>query len=170
MKAPYTQSTFNLDKERFVCDVGSSSEVPIVFKQIVDKIYSGKSAEFQGIIIQPKTQNGIKLFLGLRKNDKFGSIIILGTHGDSSEIINDIGVGFPPLNQVLARQIIENAKIFSRTTKTHLLTLSQPPKTGEIMVRFCQLIFDFPEMKQIDINPLIVNAGSVSALDAMRYS
>ena len=94
MKALNTQSTFNLEKGTIVCDVCSSSEVPIVFNQIVDKIYSGKSAEFQGIIIQPKTHNGIKLFLGLRKNNKFGSIIILGTRGDSSEIINNISRGF----------------------------------------------------------------------------
>ena len=166
MKALNVQSTFKHEKGTIVCDVGSSSEVPIAFNQIVDKINSSKSAEFQGIIIQPKTHNGIKLFLGLRKNDKFGSIIILGTHGDSSEIINNMAVGFPPLNQVLARQIIESAKIFQPNDKESSASTFELAKTEEIMVRFCQLIIDFPEIKQIDINPLIVNASSVCAIDA----
>ena len=89
--------------------------MPVAFKGIVDKINSSSLAEFQGIVIQPKIQeNCTKLFLGLRKNNKFGSIIIFGTRGDSPEIITDISVGFPPLNQVLARQIIEKIKIFQR--------------------------------------------------------
>ena len=113
MKALYAQSTFKNKTEGLACEVYSSSEVPIAFKGIVDKINSSSLAEFQGIVIQPKIQeNCTKLFLGLRKNNKFGSIIIFGTRGDSPEIITDISVGFPPLNQVLARQIVEKIRIF----------------------------------------------------------
>ena len=144
----------------FACEVYSSSEVPVAFKGIVDKINSSSLAEFQGIVIQPKIQeNCTKLFLGLRKNNKFGSIIIFGTRGDSPEIITDISVGFPPLNQVLARQIIEKIRIFHRNNDASSTRAFEIGIIEEILVKFCQLVMDFPEIKQIDINPLIVNSG-----------
>ena len=121
--------------------------------------------EFQGIVIQPKMQNeGTKFFLGLRKNNKFGPIIIFGISGDSPEIINNISVGFPPLNQVLAKQIIEKAKIF----QPNILLPPNISKMGvieETLVKFCQLVLDFPEIKQIDINQLNVNRSGVYAVD-----
>jgi acetyltransferase len=112
MKAMCTQSTFKNENEKLACDVCSSSEVPLLFDQLVDKINSSNSTEFQGIAIQPKMRNNsYELFLGLRKNSKFGSIIILGTSGNSGEIIEDLTVGFPPLNQVLAKQLIEKTNL-----------------------------------------------------------
>ncbi|MGA3288868.1 MAG: GNAT family N-acetyltransferase [Candidatus Bathyarchaeia archaeon] len=166
MKALYAQSTFKNKKEELVCDVYSSSEVPLAFKRIVDKINSNSLAEFQGIVIQPKIQEDCtKLFLGLRKNNKFGSTIILGTRGDSPEIINDISVGFPPLNQVLARQIVEKTRIFQPDKDASSASTFEIGVIEEILVKFCQLVMDFPEIKQMDINPLIVNSAGALAVD-----
>lgn len=166
MKARNAKSTFQHEKQEFTRDVYSSSEVPIAFKQITDKINSSKSTEFQGIVVQPKaTDNGTKLFMGLRKNNKFGPIIILGTRGDSSEAINDISVGFPPLNQVLARQMIEKTKIFQPNNETSPSSTFNIGVLEEILVKFCQLIIDFPEIKQIDMNPVIVNCSSAFVID-----
>ncbi len=170
MKALYAQSTFKNKKEgpacEVACDVYSSSEVPVAFKGIVDKINSSSLAEFQGIVIQPKIQeNCTKLFLGLRKNNKFGSIIIFGTRGDSPEIITDLSVGFPPLNQVLARQIVEKIRIFQRDKEASSARNFEIGIIEEILVKFCQLAMDFPEIKQMDINPLIVNSAGALAVD-----
>ena len=103
--------------------------------------------------------------MGLRKNNKFGSIIIFGIRGDSPEIINDISVGFPPLNQVLARQIIEKTRIFQRGNDASSASALEIGIIEEILVKFCQLVMDFPEIKQIDINPVIVNSAGASAVD-----
>ena len=130
------------------------------------KLTRSSLAEFQGIVIQPKIQeNCTKLFLGLRKNNKFGSIIIFGTRGDSPEIITDVSVGFPPLNQVLARQIIEKIRIFHRNNDASSTRAFEIGVIEEILVKFCQLVVDFPEIKQIDINPLIVNSGGAFVAD-----
>ena len=166
MKAQYTQSDLKNKKEGFTCEVYSSSEVPIAFKGLVDKINSNILAEFQGIAIQPKIQeNCTKLFLGLRKSNKFGSTIIFGTRENSSEIITDISVGFPPLNQVLARQIIEKIRIFRRDNGASSARAFEIGVIEEILMKFCQLTMDFPEIKQMDINPLIFNNAGAFAVD-----
>ena len=97
MRPLYVQSTLRHERDELILNVFSLSEVPAAFYQIVNKIEPSRSSEFQGVIIQPKMQSGAKkLFLGLRKNNKFGPIIIFGTPGDEPEIINNISVGFPP--------------------------------------------------------------------------
>lgn len=169
MKAMYTQSTLKNEGEKLACDVCSSCELPLLFDQLVDKINSSNSTEFQGIAIQPKMRNKVyELFLGLRKNNKFGSIIIFGTSGNSGEIIKDLTVGFPPLNQVLAKQLIEK-------TKTKILQYANATQDcnfeteviEEMIVKFSQLVIDFPEIKEIDINPLVINRGEAAVVDAL---
>lgn len=165
LKALNVKSTFKHEKLGLTRDVYSSSEVPTAFRQITEIVNSSKSTEFQGIVVQPKTpENGAKLFLGLRKNNTFGSAIVLGTHGDSSEGINDITVGFPPLNQVLARQMIEKTKIFQQGKVSSPGTFNVV-LLEEILVKFCQLVIDFPEIRQIDIGSLIVNSSNATVTD-----
>ncbi|MGA3058899.1 MAG: GNAT family N-acetyltransferase [Candidatus Bathyarchaeia archaeon] len=165
MKAHHTQSAFKNKKEKLEVEVYSSSQVSLAFKGLADKINSSL-AEFQGIVIQPKIQeNCTKLFLGLRKNNKFGSIIIFGTSGDTPETINNLGVGFPPLNQVLARQIIQKTRIIQRGNDASSANALEIGTIEETLVKFSQLVVDFPEIKQIDINPLIVNSSGVQAID-----
>ena len=166
MKTPYGQSAFKRKMEELAFVVHSSSEVSDVFKEIADKINAGSLTEFPGIVIQSKIQeNCPKLFLGLRKNSKFGSIIIFGTLGYSPEIINHVSVGFPPLNQVLARQIIEKTGIFQGDNEGSSAVAAKIHIIEEIMVKFSQLAIDFPEIKQIDVNPLIVSNAGASVAD-----
>jgi acetyltransferase len=167
MKALNVKSSFdNKKQEELKRDVYSSSEVPIAFKQITDKINSSKSTDFDGVVIQPKTpENCTKLFIGLRKNNLFGPIIILGTLGVYPETFNDISVGFPPINKVLARQMIENIRIFQPNNESFPADTFNIGVLEETLVKFCQLVIDFPEIKQIDINPLIFNGSDVSVID-----
>jgi len=166
MRPLHVQSTLKRENEEFILNVFSLSEVPAAFSQIANKIEPIRSSEFQGVIIQPKMHSGVKkLFLGLRKNSKFGPIIIFGTPGDEPEIINNISVGFPPLNQVLAKQIIERTKIFQPNNNALSLDISQLSVLEELLVKFSQMILDYPEIKQIDINPLIVSSTGVYAVD-----
>ncbi len=166
MKEPYAQSTVKNKTEGLECAVYSASEVCGAFKRIVDKINSSSLSDFQGIVVQPKIQeNCTKLFLGLRKNNNFGSTIIFGTRGNSPQIITNLSVGFPPLNQVLARQIIEKNGTFQRGIGALSANIQEIGVIEETLVKFCQLVMDFPEIKQIDINPLIVNDARASAVD-----
>jgi acetyltransferase len=167
MKAPIAQLSVKDEKEELVSEVHSISEIPIAFYQISDEIRSNKSADFQGMVIQPNTKgSGTKLFLGLRKNNKFGSIILLGNRGDSTKIINNLSVGFPPLNQVLARQIMKNTKVLQQGKATTGADGFEAGLIEEILIKFSQLVTDFPEIMEVDINPIVVNGSSVCAVNA----
>jgi acetyltransferase len=125
-----------------------------------------KTNDFQGVAIQPKLLNApCNLFLGSRKDPQFGSIICLGTGGALVEKDRELSVGFPPLNQVLARQIIENTKAL-HYCKVACKDKFETGPIEEIIIKFSQLIVDFPEIRKVDINPIVVKDGNAYVVDA----
>jgi acetyltransferase len=84
--------------------------------------------------------------------------------GIAAELFKDVGVGFPPLNQVLARRLMERTAIYKHAMSgggsLNLKLLE------EVLVKFSLLVVDFPEIREIDVNPLIVDENSAVAVDA----
>ena len=104
------------------------------------------------------------MILGSKKDARFGSTIVFGLGGRTAELFKDVSIGFPPLNQTLARRLIEDTAIYE------LITSDDHPFNArileEIIVKFSQLVTDFPEVREIDVNPLIVDKNSAVAADA----
>jgi acetyltransferase len=149
-----------------ILNVCSSSEAKTLFGEIANRVKNYSStAEFQGVIIQPMIrEKGYEMIIGSKKDTQFGSIILFGMGGTAAELFKDVSIGFPPLNQILARQLIEDTTICK-----HAPSIGQPLNVKlieEILVKFSQLVTDFPEIKEIDVNPLIVNENGAVAVDA----
>jgi acetyltransferase len=166
MKALLEQSSNHNSSKRLEVEVDSKEELTDKFAYLTKSIESSSClTEAQGIAIQPKPQSiGYKLFLGLRKHPRFGPIIVLGRILNQVGIIGDIAIGFPPLNQVLARQLMEKAKFCEFESAVGI-----PFDFGvveQIIVRFSQIALDFFEVEEIDINPLIVYGANAVAVDA----
>jgi acetyltransferase len=144
----------------------SESEIEEAFKELRQRVKTTKpSAEFRGVIIQPMVMNsGIELLIGAKRDSQFGSVIVFGTGGVATEFLKDVNVGFPPLNQILARRLVEGTKVHDLLSEGEEETPVQR-HLEEVLVKFSQLIIDFPEITAVDINPFIVSKGSGLAVD-----
>jgi len=166
MKALSPQATHKSKIAGVILNVCSTLEVQASFGEIAKKVQKiGGNAEFQGVAIQPMICNkGYELLIGSKKDSQFGSVVIFGRGGTEAELIKDISIGFPPLNQVLARRLIEDTIIYQHSN------LSEFPLNvkalEEILVKFSQLVIDFAEIKEIDVNPLILDKNGAVAVDA----
>jgi acetyltransferase len=143
----------------------SNQGIDAKFNQLKHEIESSNLEEFQGIAIQPMQQaSGIKLFLGLRKHPRFGPVIVLAKISEIPGVLRDVAVGFPPLNQILARRLMETAKLH----QIELLsgTAFNASAVEQVIVRFSQLVLDFPEVREINVYPLTVCGSEVFAVDA----
>ncbi len=149
-----------------ILNVCSQSEIKSVFGEIANRVENcSRTAEFQGVTVQPMIrEKGCELLIGSKKDDQFGSTILFGTGGTSTELFKDVSIGFPPLNQTLARRLIEDTAIYKHAESTgHPLNVAL---IEEILAKFSQLVTDFPEIKEIDINPLIFTEKTAVAVDA----
>jgi acetyltransferase len=166
MKALSPQVTHKSRIDGVILNVCSPSEIASSFEELSRRVKNHSStAEFQGVAIQPMIrQKGHELIIGSKKTPRFGAVIVFGMGGTSTELFKDVTVGFPPLNQVLARQLIEGTAIYKNASASGSplgLRLLE-----EILVKFSQLVTDFPEITEIDVNPLMVSSGSAVAVDA----
>ncbi len=166
MKALSPQVTHKSKIEGVILNVWSPSETTAFFEELANRVKNYSStAEFQGAIIQPMIRKkGYELLVGSKKDPQFGSVIIFGMGGTAAELSKDVSVGLPPLNQVLARRLVENTAIYKYASSSGLPF--NVKLLEEILVKFSQLVIDFPEIKEIDINPLIVDESSAVAVDA----
>jgi acetyltransferase len=124
-------------------------------------------ALIEGVTVQ-KMIEGIdyELILGSKKDKDFGAVILFGMGGITAELIRDFSIGLPPLNQTLAKRLMEETKAYKLIQGWR----GKPPANIEeletTLVNFSNLIVDFPEIGEIDINPLAISGGKLCALDA----
>jgi acetyltransferase len=124
-------------------------------------------AEIKGVTIQKMIKNkGTELIIGSKKDPIFGSVVLFGMGGIYTELFKDKAIGFPPLNQVLAQRIIEKTNAYKLLKGFRNIQPVDIQKVEETLVKFSQMIIDHPEIKEIDINPLIASDDGLTAVDA----
>jgi len=138
------------------------------FNKLINNVkHNAPNAKIEGVYVQKMvTKADYELIIGSKKDPIFGSIILFGSGGVGVELFKDYSIGLPPLNKVLARKLMEETQIYKALKKGFR---NKPPaslsRLEEVLVGFSNMIIDFPEIKEIDINPLMVSSDQVYAVD-----
>ncbi len=107
-----------------------------------------------------------ELIVGVATDRVFGPVILVGHGGVAVEVMDDHAIGLPPLNMVLARDMIAHTRV-ARLLDGYR---GRPPADLDAicrtLVQVSQLVVDLPELIELDINPLLADSGGVIALDA----
>jgi acetyltransferase len=139
------------------------------FVKLVDRVRKAKpDARIDGVYVQEMMRSiEYELILGSKKDVDFGAVILFGQGGIGVELFKDFSIGLPPLNQVLARRVIEETRIYEALSKG---LRNKPPvdlrSLEQVMVRFSNMIVDFPEIAEMDINPLVISGDKLWAMDS----
>ncbi|MDY6852038.1 MAG: acetate--CoA ligase family protein, partial [Thermodesulfobacteriota bacterium] len=124
-------------------------------------------AEFLGVSVQPMLPHlDFELILGSKKDDQFGPVILFGMGGIMTEVLRDRALGLPPLNALLAKRMMAATKVYKFLQGYRNRPGADLPLLEEILVRLSQLVTDFPEIVELDINPMVVKEDYAFALDA----
>ena len=110
--------------------------------------------------------NAFELIIGSKKDPIFGSVIMVGMGGVAAEVFRDRALALPPLNESLARRMLESLKSWPLLKGYRGKPGANIERLLEILMRFSYLVADYPEIKEFDVNPLLVTAEDVVALDA----
>lgn len=149
-----------------------AGEVRLAFREMKEKVEAaGRIADMEGVIIQPMVKGGQEMIVGMSTDPFFGPLIMIGVGGVSVELIKDISFAIHPLTDA------EPDRMLSQLKSAPLLKgwRGKPPadvnSLKEVLLRFSALIEDFPEIDQMEINPLIVleEGKGCSAVDARIY-
>lgn len=124
-------------------------------------------AVIEGITLQKMIENvDYQLIVGSQRDKDFGSFILFGMGGRNADLIRDFSIGLPPLNRTLAKRLMEETKAYSLIQGYRGKTPADLNALEEVLVNFSNLIVDFPEIAEIEINPLVISDGRPCALNA----
>ncbi len=139
------------------------------YRQLIENVHRHKpSAIIDGVTVQKMadTKNAVELIVGFKKEENFGTVMLVGMGGITAELFKDQRLEFPPLNERLARQMIESLKIYPLLKGYRGSPPKNIDKLIEALIRLSYLAADYPEIEELDINPLLVTPKDVIALDA----
>ncbi|MGD2056846.1 MAG: GNAT family N-acetyltransferase [Gammaproteobacteria bacterium] len=150
-------------------DLQDASAVQEAYETMLQRVQVRRLAgHVEGVTLQrmicPK--DGLEMILGASMDPTFGPVIMVGLGGVATEIYSDHALGLPPLNERLARNMVESLRCWPMLQGYR----GSPPvnidRLIEAMIRFSCLIADYPEIREFDINPLLATPDGVVALDA----
>ena len=107
-----------------------------------------------------------ELILGAKQDRDFGPVILFGMGGILTEVLKDRAIALPPLNRLLAKRLMEETKVYQLLQGYRDIPPANIQLLEEILIRLAQLVTDFSEIEELDINPLFVNEKNACAIDA----
>jgi acetyltransferase len=159
--------THKSDVGGIALNVRSAPEAANQFTKIMDRVKAARpDAKLQGVTVQQMSRGGIEVILGARRDDTFGPALMFGMGGTGVELYRDVAVDFPPLNAALARTMIDTTRVSKLLEGYRGRPAADMMALEQALVKMSYLLVDFPEILEMDINPLQAREDGISGLDA----
>lgn len=136
---------------------------------MLERVHTAQpDARITGFTIEPmiRAKDAYELIIGLSEDAQFGPVILFGQGGTATEILADRALALPPLNMMLAQDLISRTKVYKLLRGFR----DQPPAAIDAiamtLLKLSQIAVDLPEVVELDINPLLAGPADVLALDA----
>ncbi|MFY8087535.1 MAG: GNAT family N-acetyltransferase, partial [Rubrivivax sp.] len=139
------------------------------FTDIVDRVKRLQpDARINGVTVQKmaRARRGREVYVGVVTDEPFGPVILFGAGGTMIELIADRAMELPPLNQFLARRLIERSRVAETLSRWHGAQAADLEAIEHILLRVSEMVCEFPQLREMDINPIIVDDTGAVAVDA----
>jgi acetyltransferase len=147
-------------------NLGNKPEIRQAYYDIEKSVRAIPGA-FLGVAVEPMIQSDCyELIFGSSIDPQFGPVLLFGSGGQLVEVVKDYALGLPPLNATLARRLMEQTRIFTALKGVRGRAPVNQAQLERVLVQFSLLVAEQPWIKEIDINPFVVSATQMLALDA----
>ena len=168
LKIVSPEISYKSDAGGVVLGISSEEELREEYVKLLERVRSYcTDATIVGVTVQRMMDKiDYEVILGAKKDEDFGSVILFGMGGIGVQIFQDFSVALPPLNQALARKLMEETRVYRLLQGYRGKPPADLAKLEQIVLAFSNLIADFPEIAEMDINPIALSDGKAIALDA----
>jgi acetyltransferase len=144
-------------------------EIGFGFELIHERVLQrAPNAKFRGVLVQQMVSRraGRELIVGIARDPSFGPVISFGMGGIAVEIVRDSALALPPLNRMLAGDLIDRTRVATMLKPFRGMPGVNMDSLIDALLRVSELACEFPCLAELDINPLLVDENGVIALDA----
>lgn len=152
-----------------IVGVKDATEVRRIFGDITQKARRLMPfAEIKGVLVQQMITGGKEVILGMSRDPQFGPLLMFGLGGIYIEVLKDVTFRIAPIGLNEAEEMIREIRSFPLLLGVRGERPADTDALVDNIIRLSQLVTDFPEIMEMDINPLIVfpEGGGAMALDA----
>ena len=149
--------------------LGSAQAVRGAYHDIIEAVQKrSPKSRLAGISIEPMVvkPNGRELMVGIVSDPVFGPVITFGAGGTMVEVIADRAVALPPLNRHLIANMISRTRVSRMLDAFRNMPQAKVEALEDLLLRVSEMVCELPWIKEMDINPLILDENGVLAADA----
>lgn len=145
----------------------SAAQVKAAFDEIISNC-RGKypRANIHGISVQKAVPPGVELIIGMYKDAQFGPVLVFGLGGIWTEVLEDTSLRITPITRRDAREMIKEIKGYRLLTGYRGRAPVNIKALEDMLLAISAFVEDNPEIKEMDINPVIASGDHVMAVDA----
>jgi acetyltransferase len=169
MKVMSPQITHKTEVDGVALGLANDDAVEAAFARIVATANQKRpDARVEGVTVQKMVTypSGLELIVGAKRDPIFGAVLLVGTGGTAAELFRDMALELPPLSERLARRMLESLRSWPLLQGYRGRPVVNIDRLIEVLMRLSYLVADYPEIKELDVNPLLVTPDDAIALDA----
>lgn len=158
MKIVSPQIIHKSDAGGVIINLADADAVKTAFDRIIDNAKAfNPEAQIDGILVQKMAPKGQEVILGANRYPKFGHLLMFGSGGVMVEVFKDVSFRLAPVTRNNARRMIRSIKGFTLLNGFRDRPKTDIPALEKLLVCLSDLVTDNPEIKELDINPLLVH-------------
>jgi acetyltransferase len=150
-------------------NISSAHEVRGAYLQMIEQVAkNAPEATISGVTIAKmyRNPNARELMIGMVRDPVFGPVISFGSGGINVEVMGDSAVALPPLNRRLARDLVDRTKAARMLGKFRHMPAINMEKLIDVLISVSNMACELPWIREMDINPLLVDDDGAIAVDA----
>ena len=124
------------------------------------------NAQIKGILVSPMADEGVEIIIGTKIDDQFGPIIMYGLGGVMVEILKDVSFRVLPISPTAAKKMIEETKSYPILDGVRGRPSCDKKALRKLLLLCSEIIEAYPEIEEMDLNPVIVHEKGLSIVDA----
>jgi acetyl-CoA synthetase (ADP-forming) len=150
-----------------ITGIQDAGQLAKAYDRMMDNIKANlPTAEITGVIVQKQVVKGVEVVIGALRNEQFGPVVMFGMGGIYVEVFKDVSFRLAPLDTAEALRQIKETKVYQLLQGVR----GEPPcdleHLAELIVSTGQLISSYPELKELDLNPVFCYPDGCTAVDA----
>lgn len=157
------------DVDGVALNVMNGASVHDIFERMLDSVSKKMpQAQINGVSVQRMARHthGRELYIGVVTDEPFGPVIAFGAGGTTVELYDRRAMELPPLNQFLARQMLNNSSVAKTLGNWRGADPINYEALEQVLLRVSEMVCELPQLREMDINPIIADASGVVAVDA----
>lgn len=169
MKINSRDITHKTDVGGVLLNLKNAHEVRAAYQDMLDIVREKRpAAHLDGVSIEPmiRKANGRELMIGVTSDPVFGPVITFGSGGTDVEIRSTPAVALPPLNKFLSRELIREANIAKLLGAFRQMPPADLEALEDVLLRVSEMVCELPFLREMDINPLILDEAGALVADA----